>query len=53
VFAAGDIVPGPQLAIAAAGDGAIAALSIHKTLVPDARKLEKLPDTVSSAPVVW
>jgi thioredoxin reductase len=41
-FAAGDIVPGPQLAVAAAGDGAIAALAIHKSLVPDARKLEKL-----------
>ncbi len=41
-FAAGDIVPGPQLAIAAAGDGAIAALAIHKSLVPDERKLEKL-----------
>jgi thioredoxin reductase len=41
-FAAGDIVPGPQLAIAAAGDGAIAALAIHKSLVPDARKLERL-----------
>jgi len=41
-FAAGDIVPGPQLAIAAAADGAIAALAIHKSLVPDARKLEKL-----------
>jgi thioredoxin reductase len=41
-FAAGDIVPGPQLAIAAASDGAIAALAIHKSLVPDERKLEKL-----------
>jgi thioredoxin reductase len=41
-YAAGDIVPGPQLAIAAAGDGAIAALAIHKSLVPDARKLERL-----------
>jgi thioredoxin reductase len=41
-FAAGDIVPGPQLAIAAASDGAIAALAIHKSLVPDAEKLEKL-----------
>lgn len=38
-FAAGDIVPGPQLAIAAAGDGAIAALAIHKSLVPEGRKL--------------
>ncbi|MEX2177269.1 MAG: NAD(P)/FAD-dependent oxidoreductase [Gemmatimonadaceae bacterium] len=34
VFAAGDIVPGSQLAIAAAADGAIAALAIHKSLVP-------------------
>jgi thioredoxin reductase len=42
VYAAGDIVPGPQLAIAAAADGAIAALAIHKSLVPDERKLEKL-----------
>jgi thioredoxin reductase len=39
VFAAGDIVPGAQLAIAAAADGAIAALSIHKSLIPDAVKL--------------
>jgi thioredoxin reductase len=45
-FAAGDIVPGPQLAIAAASDGAIAALAIHKTLVPDSRKLEKLEDAI-------
>jgi thioredoxin reductase len=35
VFAAGDIVPGCQLAIAAAADGAIAALAIHKSLVPE------------------
>lgn len=40
VYAAGDIVPGSQLAIAAAADGAIAALSIHKSLVPEGRKLE-------------
>jgi thioredoxin reductase len=40
VFAAGDIVPGSQLAIAAAADGAIAALAIHKSLVPDTQKLE-------------
>ena len=39
VFAAGDIVPGSQLAIAAAADGAIAALSIHKSLVPTELKL--------------
>jgi thioredoxin reductase len=41
-YAAGDIVPGPQLAIAAAGEGAIAALAIHKSLVPDSRQLVKL-----------
>jgi thioredoxin reductase len=40
VFAAGDIVPGAQLAIAAASDGAIAALSIHKSLVPGEKRLE-------------
>lgn len=39
VYAAGDIVPGAQLAIAAAADGAIAALAIHKSLVPDERRL--------------
>lgn len=42
VFAAGDITPGPQLAVAAAAEGAIAALAIHKSLVPAARKLEKV-----------
>lgn len=41
VFAAGDITPGPQLAVAAAAEGAIAALAIHKSLVPESRKLEK------------
>jgi len=41
VFAAGDIVPGPQLGIAGAADGAIAALALHKSLVPDERKLQK------------
>lgn len=39
VYAAGDIVPGPQLAICAASDGAIAALAIHKSLVPENQKL--------------
>ena len=39
VFAAGDITPGPQLAIAAAASGAVSALAIHKSLVPDERKL--------------
>ena len=40
VYAAGDIVPGPQLAVAAASDGAIAALAIHASLVPQGRKLD-------------
>ncbi|HET9425348.1 MAG TPA: NAD(P)/FAD-dependent oxidoreductase [Gemmatimonadaceae bacterium] len=39
VYAAGDLIPGPQLAIAAAADGAIAALHMHKSLVPEGRKL--------------
>ena len=39
VFAAGDITPGPQLAIRAAADGAVAAMAIHKSLVPEDRKL--------------
>ena len=39
VFAAGDIAPGPQLAIRAAAGGAVAALSIHKSLVPPERRL--------------
>lgn len=47
-FAAGDIVPGPQLAIAAAADGAIAALAIHKSLVPSGRKLESAPRPMES-----
>jgi thioredoxin reductase len=39
VFAAGDITPGPQLAIVAAAAGATAALAIHKSLTPETRKL--------------
>ena len=40
VWAAGDITPGPQLAIVAAAAGAVAALSIHKSLVPSERRLQ-------------
>ena len=47
VYAAGDLIPGPQLAIAAAADGAIAALHMHKSLVPEQRKL--LPQELPSA----
>jgi thioredoxin reductase len=39
VFAAGDVTPGPQLAIVAAASGATAALAMHKSLVPAERKL--------------
>lgn len=40
VFAAGDITPGSQLALRAAAGGAVAAMTMHKSLVPDHRKLE-------------
>jgi thioredoxin reductase len=39
VYAAGDIAPGPQMAINAAASGAIAAIAIHASLIPEARKL--------------
>ena len=39
VFAAGDIVPGPNLGIVAAAHGAIAAVAIHKSLLPESRRL--------------
>ena len=48
VYAAGDITPGPQLAIAAAAGGAAAALSIHKSLVPPGRKLLPLEPVTNS-----
>ena len=48
VYAAGDITPGPQLAIAAAAEGATAALAIHKSLVPDERRLTPLDEVTSS-----
>lgn len=40
VFAAGDIIPGPQLAVRAAAGGAVAALAIHKSLTPPERRLD-------------
>jgi thioredoxin reductase (NADPH) len=39
VFAAGDITPGPQIAIGAAASGAVAAMAIHASLLPETRKL--------------
>jgi thioredoxin reductase len=45
VFAGGDYNGGSQLAITAAGDGAVSALAIHRSLLPDERKLEKRDKT--------
>jgi len=39
VYAAGDIIHGPQMAIAAAGIGAVAANAIHHSLLPELRRL--------------
>lgn len=39
VFAAGDITPGAQLAVRAAAGGAVAAMAMHRSLVPQHRKL--------------
>lgn len=40
VYAAGDITPGPQLTAVAVASGATAALSIHRSLLPDERRLD-------------
>lgn len=48
VYAAGDITPGPQLAITAAAEGATAALAIHKSLVPEERALTPLAHAIAS-----
>jgi thioredoxin reductase len=45
VYAAGDIAPGPQMAIVAAASGAVAAIAIHASLLPESRKL---PPAVTS-----
>jgi thioredoxin reductase len=39
VYAAGDITPRSQLAVVAAAEGAMAAIHIHKSLIPAERKL--------------
>jgi thioredoxin reductase len=39
VYAAGDIAPGPQLAIGAAASGAVAAIAIHASLIPETARL--------------
>jgi thioredoxin reductase len=47
VYAAGDVTPGPQLAVVAAATGATAALAMHKSLVPAERKLLPLGATTA------
>lgn len=39
VYAAGDIADAPQLAIVAASSGAVAAMAIHASLLPESRRL--------------
>jgi thioredoxin reductase len=39
VYAAGDIAHSPQVAIAAAASGAVAAMAIHASLIPEERLL--------------
>jgi len=50
VWAAGDLAPGPQLAIKAAAEGATAALAMHKSLVPEERKLTPLAPLATKSP---
>jgi thioredoxin reductase len=39
VYAAGDLTPKSQLAVVAAAEGAMAAIHIHQSLIPDAQKI--------------
>src|SRR5205085_6751177 len=39
VYAIGDLVPGSELAITSAADGAIAAIAINRSLLPPARRV--------------
>jgi thioredoxin reductase len=39
VYAAGDLTPRSQLAVVAAAEGAMAAIHIHKSLIPDEQKI--------------
>lgn len=39
VYAAGDITPRSQLAVVAAAEGAMAAIHIHKSLIPEERRI--------------
>ncbi|HEY4133283.1 MAG TPA: NAD(P)/FAD-dependent oxidoreductase [Gemmatimonadaceae bacterium] len=48
VYAAGDITAGAQLAIRAAAQGATAALAMHKSLMPEGRRLTPLIPATSA-----
>jgi len=39
IYAAGDITPGSRLAIRAASEGVRAAIGIHKSLIPEDRRV--------------
>jgi thioredoxin reductase len=39
VYAAGDLTPNSQLAVVAAAEGAMAAIHIHKSLIPEDRRI--------------
>lgn len=39
VYAAGDLTPQSQLAVVAAAEGAMAAIHIHRSLIPESRKI--------------
>jgi thioredoxin reductase len=39
VYAAGDLTPKSQLAVVAAAEGAMAAIHIHKSLIPESQKV--------------
>jgi thioredoxin reductase len=39
VYAAGDITPNSQLAVVAAAEGAMAAIHMHQSLIPESRKI--------------
>jgi thioredoxin reductase len=39
VYAAGDLTPNSQLAVVAAAEGAMAAIHIHKSLIPEERRI--------------
>jgi thioredoxin reductase len=39
VYAAGDLTPKSQLAVVAAAEGAMAAIHIHKSLIPESQRI--------------